>query len=425
MKVEIKNKKPKILFVSLGIIVIGLVIGMGLIKKNNKASNEIVNLEILNYNISNEVDKLSIKDKKIINRVMDMIEKSETVKDKTKLEDMEQMRWRKDKLVLTKKNGSKEEIRIISDNSNYNGYIEREGKIKKPDYSFFMYMFRLMEYKKFDTNIDKSVAELFKKYDWTVEYKINTIKEKLPENLKHNAGEYPVKIYWAYNNEISKQIGLDFTNYLGKTITAEIYSLRDSHLEFGELKDVRGIILKDRNKIIGAYIDIDKEGRYSCSLDRLLIESCTLKSLDEWIKSYINYDDELEIKLSKMSAEEIMRQYYKALDNNDTRLKWATITRKNLYELLIYNMDGRYLFNTEKEMSKTNIKSAKLLELKKKDHDSYGQKNSEDFSAKSDFKYYNLSNTENGEELDFYNLIRVDEKLGWRINEIALNKLTF
>ncbi|WP_282804714.1 M56 family metallopeptidase [Clostridium tetani] len=420
IKLRVKNimkyKRPKMYFTMFCIILISLIMAITLTNKDN---NEIVKLEILHYNISNEVESLSIKDKKIINDLMEMIEKSEIIKGKTKLEDMEQMRWRKDKFILTKKDGSKEEIRIISDNINHNGYVEKEGKIKKPHYGFFKYMFRLMEYKKFDTNIEKSVVDLFKKYDWTVDYKINTLKEKIPENLKHNAGEYPVKLYWAYNNELSKQIGLDFTNYLGKTIKAEIYSLRDSHLGFEELSDVRGIILKDKNKIIGGYIDAwVGDGSY-CSLDRLWIEDCTLKTWNEWIKTYINHDDELEIKLSKMNAYEIMREYYKALDNNDTKLKWATITRENLFKLLIYNMDKRYLFNTEKHMSRTNIKSAKLLELKKSEYDPYGEKNSEDYSAKADFKYYNLSNTENGEELDFYNLKKEDEKIGWRIRKIG------
>ncbi|RXI38167.1 hypothetical protein DP129_12540 [Clostridium tetani] len=420
IKLRVKNimkyKRPKMYFTMFCIILISLIMAITLTNKDN---NEIVKLEILHYNISNEVESLSIKDKKIINDLIEMIEKSEIIKGKTKLEDMEQMRWRKDKFILTKEDGSKEEIRIISDNINHNGYVEKEGKIKKPHYGFFKYMFGLMEYKKFDTNIEKSVVDLFKKYDWTVDYKINTLKEKLPENLKHNAGEYPVKLYWAYNNELSKKIGLDFTNYLGKTIKAEIYSLRDSHLGFEELSDVRGIILKDKNKIIGGYIDAwVGDGSY-CSLDRLWIEDCTLKTWNEWIKTYINHDDELEIKLSKMNAYEIMREYYKALDNNDTKLKWATITRENLFKLLIYNMDKRYLFNTEKHMSRTNIKSAKLLELKKSEYDPYGEKNSEDYSAKADFKYYNLSNTENGEELDFYNLKKEDEKIGWRIRKIG------
>lgn len=120
-----------------------------------------------------------------------------------------------------------------------------------------------------------------------------------------------------------------------------------------------------------------------------------------------------------MNADEIMGEYYKALDNNDTKLKWSIITRKNLFKSLTHSMDKRYLFNTEKDMSRTNIKSAKLLEVKRSEHDPYGEKNSEDYSVKADFKYYNLSNTENGEELDFYNLKKEDEKIGWRIRIIG------
>jgi len=48
-------------------------------------------------------------------------------------------------------------------------------------------------------------VKLFGGYTWTVDYRINTLKEKLPDDLKHRAGEYPEKIYWAYVNELSKE----------------------------------------------------------------------------------------------------------------------------------------------------------------------------------------------------------------------------
>ncbi|HOP93229.1 DUF4830 domain-containing protein [Acetivibrio thermocellus] len=60
-----------------------------------------------------------------------------------------------------------------------------------------------------------------------VDCKVNTLKEKLPDNLKHKVEEYPVEIYWAYNNELTKKIGFDFTKYPGKDVVVlEIYRLR-------------------------------------------------------------------------------------------------------------------------------------------------------------------------------------------------------
>ena len=78
----------------------------------------------------------------------------------------------------------------------------------------------------------------------------------MPDNLKHKAGEYPVKIYWAYNNELSKEIGLDFTNYLGKGCCSRDLQAAGTLPEFLEpRRDARGIVLKYNDEIVGAYID--------------------------------------------------------------------------------------------------------------------------------------------------------------------------
>ena len=47
-----------------------------------------------------------------------------------------------------------------------------------------------------------------------------------------NAGEYPTKIYWAYNNELSKSIGLDFSKFMGTEVWIKIYNLNEPLPEF-------------------------------------------------------------------------------------------------------------------------------------------------------------------------------------------------
>ncbi len=96
-----------------------------------------------------------------------------------------------------------------------------------------------------------------KKYNWTIDYRVNTIKEKLPSDLKHEAGEHPIKIYWAYNNELSKSIGFDFSKYLGDTVVAEIYTLREPLPEYMKpmLNARGGIVLKKRmERLQGGHI---------------------------------------------------------------------------------------------------------------------------------------------------------------------------
>ncbi|KAJ52712.1 beta-lactamase regulating signal transducer with metallopeptidase domain [Clostridium tetanomorphum] len=430
IKTRIKNimnyRKPKIWFTLFCITLIGLIMIVTLTNKDIKGKNDFT-FKKIDFTFNNaeyaaspfKLKNISIKDKKIINDIMSMIENSETVKGKTKLEDMEKMNCNGNKLILTKKDGSKEEIFFSFDSLYEFGYVETGGKIKKPKYDFFRYMCNLIEYQKFDTNIEKPVLDLFKKYNWTVDYKINTLKEKLPENLKHNAGEYPVKIYWAYNNELSKQIGLNFRNYLGKNITAEIYILREPLPEFLKpQRNARGVILKYKDKIIGAYIDMGRHYSFACSLDRKSLENITEKNWDQWIENYINYDDELEIKLSKMKPEDIIKEHYKALDKNDTKMQWATITRKTLCQYLTSNMDNHYLFNKEKDAGDTNIKSVKLLEVKKLDSADNDDKTLI-YKATADFKYFEFITSDDGADFHLCTMKKEAEKSGWRIAEMG------
>ena len=168
---------------------------------------------------------------------------------------------------------------------------------------------------------------------------------------------------------MSKQIGLDFTDYLGKEVTVEIYRLRESLPEFLEpRRDARGVVIKYHDEIIGAYIDAGRHDSFACSLDRKPLEEITGKDWDGWIEDYIDYEDELEIKLSKMGPEDIIREYFKALDKQDIKTVWACMTRKNLLKTLSTNLDNRYLFKNEDKID-YNVRGAKLLEIKEARND--------------------------------------------------------
>lgn len=81
-------------------------------------------------------------------------------------------------------------------------------------------------------SIEPSVEQLFKEHEWTISDKINAYSVYLPPDLLHDAGEFPVKIYWGYNLELSKYIGLDFREFLGQEISVEIYKLNERLPDF-------------------------------------------------------------------------------------------------------------------------------------------------------------------------------------------------
>ena len=239
-------------------------------------------------------------------------------------------------------------------------------------------------------------------------------------NLKHEAGEYPVKIYWAYNNELSKNIGLDYKNYLGKEVEVDIYRLREPLPDYmAPRMNSRGIVLKYDNKIIGAYIDAGRHDCFACSLDRESLEYITNKEWDNWISDYINYDNELEIKLSKMKPEDVIKLYYDAMKSHDQKMLFACMTRKNICSYLSSNMDNNMLMNAGFDDAYVggtqNVTSAKLIYL----HEISGLGNPEgtvEFDVTVYLKFKKEITSTSGMQGRFIILKKESDKSGWRIN---------
>jgi len=363
-------------------------------------------------------EPITITDNKMIDDIMAMIEEAKPSTDESKFSDMSGMARKNNKLIFSESHGNKREFTFAFDTLYEIGYIEENGKKYEPDYDFFRYIADLTEYTNPDTDVEEQVLQLFANYNWTVDYRISTLKEKLPDNLKHKAGEYPVKIYWAYNNELSKEVGFDFTDYLGKDVVAEIYRLREPLPDFLEpRRDARGVVLKCNGEIIGAYIDAGRHYSFACSLNRKSLMEITGKEWDEWIADYIDFEDELEIKLSRMGPEDIIREYFKALDRHDTRTLWACMTRRSLSHELSTNLDNQYLFNKE-EKNDYNIKSAKLLEIKEIRGLS-DEPGVLEYMVEVDFDFKKAITSDDGVWPRFVVLKKEVERSGWRIDGIG------
>lgn len=380
------------------------------------SETDIIKIEIILNAKGPDGEKLkpvSVTDTGIIQDILSIMEKGTPLEDEPEIK-MSGIALRNNKLIASGADGSRREITFYYDTIYQTGYIDEGGRKVKPDYSFFRYVALLASP---DTYYDYHAIRLFERYNWTIAYKINTLTEKLPDTLKHKAGEYPVKIYWAYNNELSKDIGLDFSGYLGKDVTVDIYMLKEPLPEFLSPQiEARGVVLKYNNEIIGAYIDAGRHNCFACSLDRKGLHDITGKEWDEWVSGYIDYEDELEIRLSKMEPEDIIREYYNALDKHDFKTVWACMTRKNLSKDLSRNMDNQYLFNREDEID-YNINSAKLLEVEMEEI-----KNEPGvllYCAMVDFDFKVPYVQADGVRPRFVFLKKESEKSGWRIDSIG------
>lgn len=402
---------------------------------SQKKANEVKNFAVPNfegiYNNTVEIDvnfdpngmysnkAIRIKDGKMLSDILTMIGESQLITDESKIKNMSGMATKNNSLILVGRDGSKKEIKFAFDDPAFAvGYLEINDQKYDPGFSFFRYIRDLTEYRQFDTNIDNQVEELFRKYNWTVDYRVNTIDETLPSNLKHEAGEYPVKIYWAYNNELSKNIGLDYSNYLGKNVKVDIYRLREPLPDWMKPRmDARGIVLKYDNKIVGAYIDAGR-GDCACSFDRKSLEYITNKDWDDWISDYIDYNNELEIKLSKMTPEGIIKQYYDAMNNHDEKMQFACMTRQNICNYLAMNMDNNLLFNEGFNNAyvdgEQNVESAKFINLREVS----GCGNpvgTVEYAVTIYFKFKQEITSSSGIQTRFIILKKETAKSGWRI----------
>lgn len=363
---------------------------------------------------------VKIKDAKMLSDILTMIGKSQLIMDESKVNNMSGMATKNNSLILVEKDGSKKEIKFAFDDPAFAiGYLEIDNNKYDPGFSFFRYINDFTEYRQYDTNIDNGVEELFKKYNWTIDYRINTINVTLPSDLKHEAGEYPMEIYWAYNNELSKNIGLDYRDYLGKKVEVDIYRLREPLPDFMSPRmNSRGIVLKCEKKIVGAYIDAGRHSSFASSLDRKSLKEITNKEWDNWISDYINYNNELEIKLSKMKPEEIIKQYYAAIDAHDERMIFACMTRGNICNFLGANMDNNQLingdFNDAFADGEQNTESAKLIHLRKIDIEGNAE-GAVEYEATIDFKFKKEITSSNGKQPRFIILKKETDKSGWRI----------
>lgn len=369
-----------------------------------------------------EIDPVQIKDSKIISDIMDMISRSEAFSD-DQLDKIRPMTKGSNKLVLTLKDGSKKEFMFAYDDLYQLGYVQIDEKLLDPGYDFFRYLDDYVEYRRHETYIDSKVSDLFSKYGWTADYLVNSVKVTLPSDLKHQAGDFPLKIYWAYNNELSKSVGLDFSSYLGKNATAEIYKLREPLPDFLKpRRDARGVVIKHNGEIIGAYIDAGRHRGFACSLDRKSLKDVTGKDWGNWIDGFIDYSDEIETMLSSMSPEELIRQYFEAMDEQDEKMLLACITRESLCSYLFANMDNNLLYNSDSagvySDGYSNVKSVKLIDMSEL-KDIENPDGVIEYRATVDFNFKKVITSESGVQQRFILLTKETEKGGWRISGVG------
>ncbi len=152
------------------------------------------------------------------------------------------------------------------------------------------------------------------------------------------------------------------------------------------------------------------------------MEQVTGKSFDKWVQGFINYEDRTEIKISKMKPEEVIKEYFNAVNKHDRDMIFSCLTMKNLCSYLSSNMDNRYLYNkNEKDAfydGYGNIKSVKLISVKRMENTG-NPGNVLEYEVETDYKFDKPITVSDGVQPRFILLRKESEKSGWKIDGIG------
>lgn len=388
--------------------------------------SEITSIEVVDIFQNKEKILATIADKKITNDIVAMINNFPAIESSVANEKISGWgQTRPQILTMITKSGIRGRVYYYSYSSMTNeAGLVRIGRhfflVEDDTFSRHLAVLSSSFYKKHDTDIKEDAWELFRKYDWTIDFRINELKSRLPQNLKHDAGEYPYKIYWAHNNDLSKSIGLDFSRYLGCEISAEIYRLREPLP--GIQRDARGIIIRYQDNIVGAYIDQGRHQSVAFSLDRKSLEEVTGKSWGEWVENYINYDNELEIRLSTLEPEEIIKEYFKAHDQGDIVAALGCFSRSNQYNRMFSNMDNTRLFNEADDIRNHGyyFKSVRIIEMEEWKHlEKINPPGTREYYVKVEYKYSKQVDRDDWIGHRYVLLRKETARGGWRIVSIG------
>lgn len=249
---------------------------------------------------------------------------------------------------------------------------------------------------------------------------------QLPPAFRHHPGEYPVVIYWAYNNELNKDIGLDLTPYLGRAVEVRLYKTTELLPEFMEPRREAGraVVVRYQGQLIGAWLDAGRHYSFACSLKGRRLEEVTGQGWDEWVAGLIDPRDPAEQELARLTPEEVIRGYYEAVNRGDYTKAHAYESRRALTQYLFNNMDNNLLFNPGYRDSDldglANITAARVLSIGKPAYTDAGSpRETRIYPVKVELKVRHAVTYNSGPQVRFLTLRRETSATGWRIESIG------
>lgn len=216
------------------------------------------------------------------------------------------------------------------------------------------------------------IEDLFLFHGWSIVKTLGHHEVILPATFLHFAGDFPFSIYWAYNNELSSEAGLDFKPYLGTPVQAVIYKIEGAHcldLDPG----ARGIVLLSGGKIIGGWVDSGTNLYKSCALNGKIFQEIVDIPWGEWLvtNGIVDMKNEIDNELSMLSPDQLVLSFYEAINNQELNLAYAHYTREGLAHYLFTNLqccipggEGElYHHSFEEALGVYGIENIKFVEI--------------------------------------------------------------
>lgn len=254
------------------------------------------------------------------------------------------------------RNAKRYDIELFSDSGEYSyqiyyrtmdeaTYMEKNDTLYNISTDYARYVDLLFETSNMDLRKDVQDVKLFREYGWTLVYKIGKVSLIL-EDINNLSAFEPNAYYFAYNNELSKDIGLDMSSYVNSAVDVEIYRVNEKMPpESNPNKNARGIVIKKGKKIIGAYISAGRHSGFSaCSIKSNFFDEITNLTFNQWLESRV-ITAPLEDSLVNNTPEQILEIYFEALESKNYDSAVSCLSRENMTNDLTSNISDDMLFN--------------------------------------------------------------------------------
>lgn len=205
-------------------------------------------------------------------------------------------------------------------------------------------------------------------------------KVEVPKIWEVNAGEYPVGLYWKLANEFSNDAGLDLIPLKGTSIEVWPYSLVDGLPGEGEQSSFNypsdAILLVDNNEVKGAWLVFNTTS-IGPSVKKRYLKDITGLTFEQWIdKEGVFPSPGKNSDLALMNPFELLKAYFKAIDDGDKVRANACMDPGAMLESLTMNFRGEGLYNPEFNEDNSlveNIIKANPINFRLMDNKNFGE----------------------------------------------------